>query len=190
MTIRASLLSVAIVVTVAASAVAQTPATTPSLGQVARQAEAAKATVKKAKKTYTNADLSAVPASSPAPEPAPPASGFVSKALDKPVPPEEIIARSEEQVEQDSVKKESEPRWRKRAESIRMQVETVAERLVALNKPNEARSNNPAAAARHAAEVAKFEQGRDALKQDWAKLEEAARVAKIPSAWLDPRPPQ
>jgi hypothetical protein len=184
-----SALSVAMVFAVAASAAAQTTATTPSLGEVARQSEANKATVKKAKKTYTNADLSAVPDSTPAPA-ATPSTGFVSKTLDKPVNAEEIIARSEEKVEQDALKKESEPNWRKRAETIRSEMARVAARLVALSRPSEARDNNPAAAARHAAEVSKYQQGRDALKQDWARLEEAARNLKVPSAWLEPRPPQ
>jgi hypothetical protein len=188
-TIRATALGVAMVVAVAASSAAQTTGTAPSLGEIARQAEAAKATVKKAKKTYTNADLSAIPSDTPPAAAAPPSTGFVSKTLDKPLTAEEIITRSEEKVDQDNLKKESEPHWRKRAEMIRSEMARVEARLVSLSRPSEARDKNPAAAARHAAEVSKYQQGRDALKQDWAKLEEAARVAKIPHDWLNPRPP-
>jgi hypothetical protein len=187
---RASALGVAMVVMVAASALAQTP--TPSLDEVARQAEAATATVKKPTKVYTNADLSPAPTPTPTPTPtpAPSPTGFVSKTSNEPVSAEEIIARSNEAVEQDSLEKQSEPRWRKRAEAIRTAMARVEARLVSLKTPNEVRDSNSAAAARHATQVAKFEQGRTALKQDWAKLEEAARVAKVPTAWLDPRPPQ
>jgi hypothetical protein len=63
----------------------------PNLAEIARQAEAAKATIPKAKKSYTNADLNngGLP-----PAPAAPATGFMSASLGKPVSAEEMLKLS------------------------------------------------------------------------------------------------
>lgn len=186
---RVSVIAVALVALSAAGAYAQQQAP-PSLGEVARQAEAAKATIRKAKKTYGNSDLKAVPSSAPAAPagPAAPTEGFVSKSLGKAVPAEEVVALSEEKVSHDEVRKESEADWRQRAASMRIQIDKLQERLAALTKPNPARDANAAATSRNNIVVANLQSGLDSLTKSWARFEEAARVAKIPSAWLEPRP--
>lgn len=163
----------------------------PSLAEVARQAEAAKASTTKAsttkaKKTYTNADLSKDNRGEPAPVPAAPPPGFMSSTLGKPVSAGEIIARSEDAVDQASGKAQSEEHWRGRAESLRTQIEKLQTRMTALTKPNEARDANPGAKARNEAEIAKVQQGLNALMKQRETFEESARVAKIPPEWIQP----
>ena len=186
--VRRSVVVIALVfVAVAAGGAHAQQQAPPSLGEVARQAEAAKATTRKAKKTYGNSDLKAVPSSAPA-APAAPTESFVSKSLGKAVPAEEMVALSEEKVSNDEVPKESEADWRQRAASMRIQIDKLQERLAALTKPNPARDANAAATSRNNIVVANLQSGLDSLTKSWARFEEAARVAKIPSAWLEPRP--
>ena len=187
MSVRGFGMGLAVVMVAAMTAVSAQQPDPPSLAELARQAEAAKATTSKAKKTYTNADLSTDPRSEPAPAAAP-ATGFMSGTLGKPVSAEEIIARSEEVVDQASGKAQSEEQWRARAESMRTQIQKLQKRKTALTKPNEAREANAGARARNDAEVVKVQQGLDGLRKQWATFEESARVARIPTAWLDPRP--
>lgn len=177
---------VALVLTASAGAAAQQSQAFVSLGEVARQAEAAKPSVKKAKKTYTNADLGAE-AQRQAAE-APPATGFMSGGLGKPVSAEEMVARSQEKIDGATRAAQPEEHWRQRAEALRIQIAKLQSRLPALMKPNEARSANPAAQARQDDEIAKVQAGLDGLNRQWAGLEESAREARIPSEWLDPRP--
>ncbi len=183
---RVSVIAVTFIALSAAEAYAQQQAP-PSLGEVARQAEAAKATTRKAKKTYGNSDLKAVPGSAPA-APAAPSEGFVSKSLGKAVPADEMVARSEEKVSDDDVPKESEADWRQRAASMRSQIANLQERLTSSTKPNPTRDANAAAKSRNDTVVANIQSGLDSLVKSWARLEDAARGAKIPTAWLEPRP--
>ena len=161
----------------------------PSLADLARQAEAVKATTPMAKKTYTNASLSPDSRGEPAPAPEP-ATGFVSSTLGKLVTAEEIIARSEEKIDLATGKALPEEYWRGRAASMRTQIEPLQKRMTTLTKPHAARDASPGATARNELEVAKVRQGLDGLMKQWAAFEESARVASIPSDWLDPRPDQ
>jgi hypothetical protein len=174
------------VVVASASVAAQQGSAPVSLGEVARQAEAAKPTVKKARKTYTNADLGADAARESAE--AAPATGFMSGSLGKPVTAEEMVSRSEEKIQEAALAAQPEERWRERAESIRVQTAKLQARLNSLMKPNDARSANPAAQARQDAEIANVRTGLAALDKQWAALEDAAREQRIPGGWLDPRP--
>lgn len=171
---------------------AQQQAAPPSLGDVARQAEAAKATAKKAKKSYTNADLAPDPkggaTTAAASAPASPPAGVISATTGKPVTSEELIARSEEKVEREAIAQQSEADWRARAESIRVQITRLQDQMAAMTQPNAARDANPAARARFDADVARVRTGLDGLQKQWAKLEDAARYAKVKTEWLDPRP--
>lgn len=162
---------------------------TAPLGDVARQAEAAKATVKKAKKTYTNADLSADPHGvAVAPPPATP--GFANNSPGKVVTAQEGVKRSDEKVDQSVVAPESEAQWRARAEAIRVQIARVQEQRQGLLQPNPARDANPAAMTRYTNELTKVQQGLDGLTKQWDRLEASARERKVKTEWLDPRPPQ
>ena len=175
--------ALAFVALAAGSARAQQQAT---VAEVARQAEAAKATVKKATKTYTNSDLSADPRGEPAPAPAP-ASGFVSKSLGKPVPAEELVARSEAQVESGAAK-ESEEAWRKRADSARKQVDQLRERLTELMTSDASRSESPAVRVGNASEIATTRAALESARKQWARLETFAKALKVPMAWIEPLP--
>ena len=187
--LRVSIIGVALVAMTAGIAGAQQQAM-PSLAEVARKAEAAKATVRKAKKTYTNADLGADPRGEPAPAPSPaPAAGFVSATTGKPVTAEEIVKRSEEKVEEAEVAKESEEDWRARAQSLRVQIDKLQTRLTALTNPNPARDANAAAKARNESELANVRTGLDGLRKSWANLESSAREKKVSLAWLEPAAP-
>ena len=117
---------------------AQQPQQTAApLGDLARQAEAAKVTAKKANKTYTNANLSGDLRSEPTPAPAAaPPSAFVSKSLGKVVPFEEMVARSEQKVEQDVKDQQQEGTWRMRATSLRKQIDDMQSRVTTLSVPN------------------------------------------------------
>jgi hypothetical protein len=154
---------------------------------VAKKAEAAQPTIRKAKKSYTNADLSGDPRGEPAAAPAP-AAGFISATTGAVLTAEEMVARSEEKVDPTNGHALPEEHWRARADSLRVQIEKLQTRQTALRKPNAARDENAPARARNDAELAKVETGINTLIKQWGKLEEAARLAKVPSGWIEPRP--
>ena len=157
-----------------------------SLGELARHTEAASATTRKAKKTYTNGDL--LPVSGGEPASTATTEGYVSKTLGAPVTAEEMVVRSVDKIEKDVVAQQKEDVWRSRADAVRLQIEKLQTRVAALTKPNPARDAIPAAVARNEAEVNSARAALDGLRQQWARLEDAARTAKIPSPWLEPRP--
>lgn len=163
--------------------------TTVPLGDLARQAEAAKATAKKANKTYTNANLSADLRGEPTPVPAAASpSGFVSKSLGKALPPEEMVARSEQKVEQDVKDQQKEGTWRMRATSLRKQIDDMQSRVATLSVPNALTDASAVLKKANDAELANARAALDGLKKRWTRLEAEAREVKIPSEWLDPRP--
>jgi hypothetical protein len=186
MSFRTSALGLVVVLGVTVSAAAQQGTPLP-LGDVARQAEAAKATVKKAKKTYTNADLNPDPNGPPLPPP-PRASGFMSSSLATPVTSKEMVARSEQTANEQGREQQPESYWRVRADALRAQVSRLQTMQALLQKPDEKRSS--AAQAMNDGELAKVQQGLDGLRKQWARLEAAGSEAKIPNEWLDPRPQQ
>lgn len=179
-------MAAAFVVITAGRALAQEQVV-PPLAEVARQAEAAKATVKKATKTYTNSDLSSDTRGEPAPVPAP-ASGFVSKSLGQPVPAEELVTRSEAQVEGETVAKESEEAWRRRADSVRKQVDQLRERLTELMTSDASTAESPAVRVANASDVATTRAALESMRKQWARLEASAKDLKVPMAWLEPPP--
>jgi len=158
------------------------------LAEVARQAEAAKPTVKKATKSYTNANLTADSRGEPAPAPPAPDSGFVSKSLGKPVSAEEMVTRSEAKVESDVLAKQSEDDWRKRSSSLRTQVEDMQSRIAELSVPNALNDSNPAIKKNNEIQIATARTALEDLKKRWTRLEESALRIKIPLAWIQPSP--
>ena len=190
MIIRTLALGLVLGLSQAASATAQQ--VTPSLGEVARMAEAAKATVKKAKKTYTNSDLNPGP-NVPLPPPPPASPGFVSSSPVNDVSAEKAVTKNEPKVEGDDGTARPdlpESYWRARAEALRVQFSRVQSTQAQLMKPNDARSKNPSAQAMNDNELAKLQQALDGLRKQWARLEASAGEVKAPTAWLDPRPQQ
>ncbi|MEO7157127.1 MAG: hypothetical protein ABI039_06175 [Vicinamibacterales bacterium] len=171
-------------------AVGSTQAQEPSqasLAEVARKAETAKATTRRATKIYTNASLSAVPTDD---APVAPAAGaiFESRSLGKSVSAEEMVARSEDKVEKDNAAQQSEPDWRNRAASLRKQLDDMRSRISALTVPNALTEANPTLKKSNDLDVANARRALDGLRKQWERLEVSASEAKIPSAWLDPRP--
>jgi len=161
----------------------------PPIAEVARQAEAAKGTARKATKTYTNASLTADPRGEPAPAPPAPDSGFVSKSLGKPVSAEAMVTRSEAKVESDVLAKQSEEDWRNRASSLRKEVEALQSRIAELSVPNALNDSNPALKKDIDNNIANARGALEDLQTRWTRLEAAALKVKIPLAWIQP-PPQ
>ena len=183
-TVRILAGTLTVTLAIAVPAIAQQQAQ-PSLAEIARQAEAAKPTIKKAKKSYTNADLG--PGGLPPAAPAAPPSGYVSKTLGKEVPPDEMLQRSEKQVEEQA-KADALPetRWRERAQRLRSDVEGAQARLSRLtSRPPNA---NVTMQERADKEIAAIRTGLNTLRTQWIALEQDARTAKIPMDWLAPVP--
>jgi DNA repair exonuclease SbcCD ATPase subunit len=179
---RVSFISALLALTMASAAAAQSGE--PNLAEIARQAEAAKGTIPKAKKSYSNADLSA--AGLP-PEPAMPSRGFMSTSLGKPVSAEEMLKLSEAKAAAEVRKNQPQEYWVGQANIIRRSVEKVMPRLAELK----GRQKNPNAQLQKRAEqeVASIQSQLENAKARWARLEEAARVAKINMGWVSPPPP-
>lgn len=161
---------------------------TPPIAEVARQAEAAKATARKATKTYTNASLTADPRGERAPALAAPDSGFASKSLGKPVSAEEMVIRSEAQVESDVLEKQSEEDWRRRASSLRKEAEGVQSRIAELSVVNHLTESSPILKRTNDQNIANARGALEDLKKRWTRLEESALKDKIPLVWIQPRP--
>ena len=190
MSMRVSALALVAALSMAAPATAQQGTPLP-LGDVARQAEAAKRTVKKAKKSYTNSDLNPDPhRPSPTPPPLGIPSGSTTSAPANPVSSEGATNKTEQNVDDAGPAQQPESYWRARAGALRVQFTRLQATQAQLMKPNDERSNNPQAQASNDAELAKLQQSLDALNKQWARLESAASEAKAPTAWLDPRPQQ
>jgi hypothetical protein len=151
----------------------------PPLGDIARKAEAAHATAKKATRTYTNADLGA-----PVTE-APTAGGFMSESLGKPVSADELIERSQAEVDQESGAALPEEHWRGRADFIRAEAARAHARSAQIKKDD---SGNKFAQANNAQQLRRIQEMLDGLASQWDKLEESAHVAKVNPDWIGPRP--
>ena len=170
-----------------AASLTAAPVAAQSLGDIARQEEARRASAQKAMKTLSNADLdpSAIaPQSGTAPaEP----SCYMSKSTGRCVTAEEMVATSVAGV----VTKEnapSEQKWRNAAADIRSQVEKTQHSIATLEGAvaDEGRSvsdrkalEKTLAAARQA--LARFE-------RQWEAFEMTAGNEHIPRKWLEPIP--
>jgi hypothetical protein len=153
----------------------------PDLAAIARQAEAAKPTIPKAKKTYTNADLS--PDGLP---PAPVDSGFMSVSQGKPVSAEEMLKLSQAKADADRKVREPDEVWVSQATRIRGQVEKLSTRLGELR----GLQKNPNAAQQKKIDqdIAMIQQQLEGLRKRWTGLEEAARTSKVNTALILPMP--
>ena len=183
---RASAIGLFVVIA-AGSAHAQ-QSSMPSLAEIARQAEAAKPTARKATRTYTNGSLGSVPREEHAVAAPTPAAVFESRSLGKPVPAEEMVARSEAKVESDNTARQSQQTWQMRAATLRKQIDDLRSRLSMLTIPNPLTEGSPALKQSNDVEIANTRGAIDGLRKQWMRLEAGAAEAKIPSAWLDPRP--
>ena len=184
---RGSVLAIVVLAFAAGDALAQTQVM-PPLAEVARKAEAAKPTVKKARKTYTNSDLSADPRSAPPPPPAAAPSAPAAAAATPAAKSEGTDAAAAAPKAEEAVQKESEETWRMRAASLRKQVDTMRARIAELTLPDPLREENPVLKRANDVEIANARAAFEGLKTQWSRLEASARELKVPEAWLEPRP--
>ena len=165
------------------------PAYSQSLGDVARQEEARRASTAKAVKTLSNADLGpseitqiTQPSGAAAVE-----SCYVSKSKGRCVSPEELVSISNTGVVT-KANASFEPNWRSDAQSIRSQLEgarhgvTVLEATVA----DEKRSAGERKAAEKALAAARLAVA--GFERQWEKLERTAMNQHIPREWIEPIP--
>ena len=104
------------------------------------------------------------------------------------MPAEELVARSEAQVESAAVAKESEEAWRNRADAVRKQVDQLRERLTELMTSDAATAESPAVRAGNASDTATTRAALESMRKQWARLETSAKALKVPMAWLEPVP--
>ena len=173
-------------VAIAASLTAA-PAAAQSLGEIARQEEARRASVQKAAKTLSNADLdpSAIVQQAGA-APAEP-SCYMSKSQGRCVTATEMVATSIAGV----VTKENAPfeqKWRNDAEEIRSQIEKTQDSIATIEAAvaNEGRS----ASDRKALEktLASARQALARFERQWEALETTAGNEHVPRKWIEPIP--
>jgi hypothetical protein len=185
--IRISLLAVIVIAITTGRALAQEQ-TTPALADVARQAEAAKPTVKKAKKTYTNSDLRADPRGEATPAPASASAPTIGKLLDQPAAPQLTATSPGAKADADAVPQESEDSWRTRATYLREQVAQLRGRLTELTTPNQLTDANPILQAAVAGDIKNTRDALARLRAQWSRLEASAREKQISLAWIEPAP--
>lgn len=185
--LRVSFIAAALLVISAGSARAQEQVMVP-LADVARQAEAAKATARKAKKTYTNANLTADPRGDTASPPAPAPVAAVASTPEATPPATAAAAASGAAPAEGEVPKESEESWRTRAGNLRTQADRLRARMADLTVPNRLRDEDPGVKAATDREITNTRSAVDALKKQWARLEMSAIERKIPMAWIQPQP--
>lgn len=185
--LRVSFIAAALLVISAGSARAQEQVMVP-LADVARQAEAAKATARKAKKTYTNANLTADPRGDTASPPAPAPVAAVASTPDATAPATAAAAASGAAPAEGEVPKESEESWRTRAGNLRTQADRLRARMTELTIPNKLRDEDAGVKAANDREVANTRTAIDAMKKQWARLEAAALQRKVPLEWIQPQP--
>jgi hypothetical protein len=160
---------------------------TPSIGEVAKQSAEQRAAGKPATKVYTNADLVRDPrdAASPAATgEAPAAGGYISKSTGKALSAEEIIANSQEKLRRDSAKMD-ESYWRRQAASLTAELERARKDVDVL-----ATAPIPRTVVMQQIAARELEKARKVLadlEHRWTRLEESARYANAPKAWLEPQ---
>ena len=162
------------------------PGYSQSLGDVARQEEARRASAAKAVKIWSNADLGASEITPP-PGAAAVESCYVSKSKGRCVSPEELVSISDLGVVT-KANASFEPNWRSEAQSIRSQLEAVRHGATVLKATvaDEARSAGERKAAEKALTAA--QQAVAHFERQWEKLERTAMNQHIPREWIEPIP--
>jgi hypothetical protein len=167
------------------------PSAAQSLGDLARQEEARRATTtKKAVKSFSNADLAPSEIASPAPAVstavATPCDPGVSK--DKCPAPEDPAAEPVAAGEDPAMPPQVEADWRRNAEDIRKRLVKARADFDAVSASAGDESRIPgdrAAAERVAAQHQRFI---ERLERQWQRFEKQAQELDVPTAWIEPRP--
>lgn len=177
------------------------PASAQSLGELARQEEARRATGKKSVKVFTNASLAPSEIESPVPAPAPAATAAAvpaaPAACDPATSPDKCAATAEAVKSAADAKADPKPQerpaqreedWRGKADEIKRQLEKARTEYDAVARSADDPSRSPgerASTARIASLHLKMLEG---LEQRWLRLEKQAEDLKLPREWLGARP--
>jgi len=157
-----------------------------SLGDLSRQIEADRASVQKSAKSYTNKDLTADPnARKEAAEPSV-TEDNVSASTGEKSAAGELVKASGDKVSPTSVASMPEEHWRQRADYLRGEYVRAQDRQVKLKSAPQ--SASVPGRARLEQEFSMVRQMVTGLNKQWDRLEESARVAKIPMDWIGERP--
>jgi hypothetical protein len=166
--------------------IAAAPAYAQSLGEVARQEEARRATMQKPAIVLSNSDLHPGEILQPAANP-PAESCYMSISKGRCVTAEEMVSNS---IAGRRTKENApfETTWRQDAESIRSQIQRTQRSITTLEAvvADEERSPNDRKSAGLALQGAR--QALAGFERQWAKLERAAASQHVPRAWLEPIP--
>ena len=159
-----------------------------SLGELARQEEARRAT-ERTSKVYTNSDLKPDPSATAAgSENAAPAGMYFSISEDRYVTSEEMVTLSRRKVAHDD-QMQYEPPFRRAASQLRSRIMNARKEVDALQGTagDESRS-----AAERTIASRLLEQRRTILadlEKQWVKLEQNVEAAGMPRSWIEPAPP-
>ena len=170
-----------------ALSIAAAPAYAQSLGEVARQEEARRATTQKAAIVLSNADLHPGEVAQQAAVDPPAESCYMSITKGRCVSAEEMVSNSVA----GRLTKENAPFeqiWRQDSKAIRSQIERTQQSIATLDAvvADEARSASDRKGAELALQAAR--QALAGLERQWAKLEKGAAHQHVPRAWIEPIP--
>ncbi len=162
------------------------PAMAQSLGEVARQEEARRASAKKATKSFSNADLQPSEIASPSGGSTPGTeSCYMSISQNRCVSAEELLSYTTQNIASAELAKQ-EPHWRRQARTIRNQLVKAQNELETLSATASDQSRAPGKTAERMLALRRSVVA--GLEQEWEELEKQAKQLRIPRAWLDPRP--
>ena len=173
---------------VAGAGIASAQQSVPSLADVARQSEAARPTSKKARRSYTNADLSDRKL-----EIDPAASNADAKVTQAPVATQAAVkadaatapsAPAASAAAATPTPQQTEAFWKGRADTIRSEVDRAQTRLLGFRKP----VDSPTLKALNDREVAKYTEVLKSLEKQWDRLESQAKAVNVNPQWLGVRP--
>jgi hypothetical protein len=157
-----------------------------SLGDLSRQIAAERVSASKSARSYTNKDLTADPnARKEAAEPTV-TEGHDSASRGEKVSAGELVKRSDDNGASASAASMPEEHWRQRADYLRGEYVRAQDRQDKLKSTPQPASLP--ARARLEQEFSTVRQMVAGLNKQWDRLEESARVAKIPMDWIGERP--
>lgn len=182
---RGARVLIAALVAIAASASAS--AQSPSLGQVAKQEEARRASAKKAARSFSNDDLGPGPIVSPAASTKPAEACYQSASTGECVTADEMIVASNAKMNAE-VTQRKEAVWRGAAGHIRSLLAKLQDEAGVL-AASAASENKTPAERRSAANLLTMKQ-RSIAEQErrWYKLVDDADREQIPREWYEPAP--
>lgn len=165
-----------------------------SLAEVAKQEEERRKTIQTTGRVYTNKDVKEAPpapASVPIATSAKPAS---DKAEQEAQVPSDVAGTTTEDTktppESNVNLHRDEKHWRERASNyrtrlnnVRSNVEAVESKIEALRAMDQTPSNRGEARLAEQ-DLVKFKNQLASLEKEWSRIEEQARLSKVPSSWL------